>query len=57
MKIKDLYDNPDDIELMQSDLKQVCKIILEWIEGEDIDADDAHYMGMLLLSLVNETSE
>lgn len=43
--------NPDIIDMEVHDLKKAQCIIQEWVEGEDINAELAQYIGMMCLSL------
>lgn len=47
-------DNKDLLDMNMHDLKKARHIIQEWVEGEDVNAEFAFYIGMLCMGLSKE---
>ena len=55
MTLEEAYDS-DELPLVKSELNTARNLIEHWLDGGDVDADMARYIGLSLLSLAGELS-
>lgn len=58
MTLVEIYgDKPDELDMHVRDLEGAVQIINDWLDGEEIDPDLAHYIGMMCLSISERALE